>query len=54
MSMEEAKPILAEEGLTPIKLLEQYDNATLFLCKRRNGTEIEAVIQDGVVIVAPT
>ena len=54
MSMEEAKPILAKEGLMPIKLLEQYDNATLFLCKRKNGTEIEVVIQDGIAIVAPT
>ena len=53
MDFEEARKILAEEGLTPVKLVEKYDNATVFLCKRRNGTEIEAVIQDGIATIAP-
>ena len=54
MSNEEAREILANEGLELVSLLKQYDNAALFLCKEKNGTEIEAVIQDGNVIVAPT
>ena len=53
MNIEEASGILVEEGLTPIKLIHEYDNASLYLCKRKNGTEIEAVIQDGVAIIAP-
>ena len=53
MSIEEAREILAEEGLKPIELVHEYDNASLYLCKRKNGTEIEAVIQDGMAIIAP-
>ena len=53
MSIEEARKILAEEGLTPVKLVQEYDNASLYLCKRKNGTEIETVIQDGIAIIAP-
>lgn len=54
MSIEEARKILAEDELTPVKLLKQYDNADLFLCKYKDGSEIEAVIQNGVAIIAPT
>lgn len=53
MSIEEARDILSEEGLSLVKTLEEYDNATMFLCKRKNGTEIQVVIQDGVAIIAP-
>ena len=53
MEFEEARKILAEEGLKPVKLIKEYENASLYLCKRRNGTEIEALIQDGMAIIAP-
>ena len=53
MRIAEAKEILAKENLTPVKLIHEYDNASLYLCRRKNGTEIEAVIQDGVATVSP-
>ena len=53
MSIEEARAILAEEGLTPIELVHEYDNASLYLCRRKNGTEIEVAIQNGIAIIAP-
>ena len=53
MSISEARSILAEDGLIPVKLIKENDNASLFLCRRKNGTQIEVAIQDGVAIIAP-
>ena len=54
MDIEEARKLLSEEGLKMINKVAEYEDGTVYLCKRRNGTEIEAAIQDGIVVVAPT
>ena len=54
MDIEEARKLLFDEGFILIKLIEEYDDASVFLCRRKNGTEIEVAIQNGLVIIAPT
>ena len=54
MDIEEARKRLAEENLILIKLVQKYENASEFLCRRKDGAEIEVVIQGDLVIVAPT
>ena len=54
MDIEQARYLLAERGLTIVETLEDFeDGSALFLCKRKNGTEIEVSIDNGLVIIAP-
>lgn len=54
MGIEQAKSLLAERKLTIVETIEEYeDGSALFLCKRKNGTEIEVAIDNGNVIIAP-
>ena len=54
MDIEKARELLAKEGLSLVKLLKEYTDASVYLCKRRNGTKIEAaILKNGRVIIAP-
>lgn len=54
MDINDARTILAKNGFLFVKLIDEYNDASVYLCKRRNGTEIEvAILNDGSVIVAP-
>ena len=54
MNIEEAEMLLADENLELIQLVKEYENASVFLCKLKDGSEVQAVIQNDTVILAPT
>jgi len=54
MDVEELKKRFAEEDLTLIKLIQEYENASVYLCRRKDRAEIKVAVQGDLVIIAPT
>ena len=45
--------LLEEEGLKVIRPIEEGKDVTVYLCRRKDRTKIEAAIIDGTVVIAP-